>query len=645
MSSETVRGLSRRYAVGDIDRESYRLQRRELIEAIAGGDTELVAYQRPEPETPTVFPYEDDEGDTTQEIMPPVEPEAAGGFPKYALPALVIGAVLLVAAAASWWLWGGRGDLVDPPTVASHDDVEIAPAPPVVPGQSPAPVAVIPEPEPEPDAVGGTAPLADPIKDFLDTNVWDAAALDAFAQDWVALDADHRAQLADQGSLQRLGDELAGQLNANQALIDLGDAIDADNRQRSLLDFADRLGLDNDPIAQAREHLAAAMAGSAPLEGTTTADAVESPGELDELEALELEETGTDLAPVADLEPAPAPPLEPALQPAAPAVDATATAASAEPDVTEAPARGRTDDAPQAIAEPAPAATATAPAQAIAAASVPAVAATADPAPAAPPKRTASTSRGKTNCNAELADTRRPYCIEVMPSGEKSPVMVVLPRGTFRMGGTAPEEQPVHQVDIDYDFAIGLFEVSVAELQRFCAATGTSCPAQPWSDQSMPAVNVSWNLAQAYTAWLSTQSGAVYRLPSEAEWEYAARAGSDADFPSGTDEILPTHAHFSFRAAQTKPLPANDRSINRNDFRLYHMAGNVREWVADTWHDSHAGGPADGSARAGGGARRVVRGGSYADGAPALRSAARLPLDAGNADAFTGFRIVRIVED
>jgi formylglycine-generating enzyme required for sulfatase activity len=155
----------------------------------------------------------------------------------------------------------------------------------------------------------------------------------------------------------------------------------------------------------------------------------------------------------------------------------------------------------------------------------------------------------------------------------------------------------------------------------------------------LPIVNVSWSEAVAYAEWLSGVTGARYRLPTEAEWEYAARGGATTTYPFG-DELLPTHARFSFRQTEERPLAANDRSINRNDFRLYHMLGNVREWVADAWSDHYAGAPADGRAAPGGAGERVVRGGSYADGADALRVAARVRLGAAG-DRYTGFRLLR----
>jgi formylglycine-generating enzyme required for sulfatase activity len=154
-------------------------------------------------------------------------------------------------------------------------------------------------------------------------------------------------------------------------------------------------------------------------------------------------------------------------------------------------------------------------------------------------------------------------------------------------------------------------------------------------------VNVSWEDARAYTDWLSQVTGAVYRLPSEAEWEYAARGGTTSEYTSREgDKILPTDARFD----ADSPLPVNDRSVNANGFRLRHMYGNVREWVADAWSPNYRGAAADGTPYGGGGnAARVVRGGSYADDAYKLRSAARERLPVTSRDRKTGFRLVREV--
>ena len=219
------------------------------------------------------------------------------------------------------------------------------------------------------------------------------------------------------------------------------------------------------------------------------------------------------------------------------------------------------------------------------------------------------------------------------------PTMVVIRNGKFTMGGKNSNEQPAHTVTISAPFAMSVHEISFADYENFCESTGSTCPKQPWSGKDYPVVNVTHSDATSYAAWLSNETGQAYRLPSEAEWEYAARAGTKTEYPFG-DEILITNAVFSDRKKLSAPLPKSDRSINRNKFRLYHMVGNVREWVSDTWQDSYSGAPGDGSARIdSGGSEYVVRGGSYTDSAEALRSGAR--NKSSTADNYTGFRVIQ----
>ncbi|MEJ0035891.1 MAG: SUMF1/EgtB/PvdO family nonheme iron enzyme [Gammaproteobacteria bacterium] len=244
-------------------------------------------------------------------------------------------------------------------------------------------------------------------------------------------------------------------------------------------------------------------------------------------------------------------------------------------------------------------------------------------------------------CRAELAGSRRPFCRDRLPAGSEGPPLALIPAGTFDMGGTAaPEEQPVHRVSIRAPFAISIYEVSQSEFKEFCEHTGRACPSQPWSGDDYPVVDVSWDDARAYTNWLSSVTHQHYSLPSEAQWEYAARAGRTGLFPSG-DALSPTDANYSMLAKQTSAARRGQK-FNANAFRLFHTVGNVREWVEDAWAPGFTGAPSDGTAAtAPQSARRVARGGSYADGAARLRLSMREGLPAGTRDATTGFRIVR----
>ncbi len=582
MSSETLRELSRTYAAGDLDRESYRVKRRELIERIVAGEAPVVAWRAPEPEAPTVFPYDEDDGDTTQEIMPAVA-TAAGADEARGFPWLTVLVTLAVVAAVAWGAlqWLARDDGGEPPAV---------PVPAVI--------------------------EKDLLERFLADNSWTSASLAALRRAYDDLAPDGRAALAGSDSLRRMGDALLRQIGSERALLGIGDAEEALDAQAELLDLAEHLGITDERFRRAREvwvdareeHLGIAgeRAPEMPFE-PDVAPAVQEPPAADEAVPQEPETDAEEAEPVA----------EDVVEPPEAADEAAADAPSAEAPAATAPA------------EPAAATRA---------------AVTAAPAAAAVTAPAKASSR-RSNCKAELARERRPYCIDIMDSGIKGPVLVVLPPGEFTMGGEQAQEQPRHTVRIDYPLAIGMFEISGAELASWCRHAGRDCPAQPWNDPALPAVNVSWQTARDYAAWLSEVTGARYRLPSEAEWEYAARAGTTTPYPFG-DELLPTHARFSFRGAEERPLAANDRTINRNDFRLYHMVGNVREWVEDTWFEDYHGAHGNGSARIVGNAGpRVVRGGSYADGADALRSAARTSLDASASDVYTGFRVVRAIEN
>jgi formylglycine-generating enzyme required for sulfatase activity len=215
------------------------------------------------------------------------------------------------------------------------------------------------------------------------------------------------------------------------------------------------------------------------------------------------------------------------------------------------------------------------------------------------------------------------------------PTMVVVPAGEFTMGAPAAElggEAP-HRVRIEAPFAVSKFEITFAEWDA-CLAGGGCRGYRPgdegWGRDSSPAMNISWEDAKAYAAWLSAKTGKTYRLLSEAEWEYAARAGSIAAYPY-TDGLSPSKANYDASTDGTGPSDVNRQrtvpvgSFLPNAFGLYDMQGNVSEWVEDCWNDEYtAAAPTDGSAWVAGDCKgHVVRGGSWEDSATELRSAAR----------------------
>ena len=243
-------------------------------------------------------------------------------------------------------------------------------------------------------------------------------------------------------------------------------------------------------------------------------------------------------------------------------------------------------------------------------------------------------------CRRAQLETRRRACWDMIAEDKQGPVMIILPPGQFVMGDDGDKDLPTREVEIAHPFAVSAWEVSYSEYAEFCSATGRACPAKAWSDVS-PVVEVNWQDAADYAAWLTDRTGYRYRLPTEAEWEYAARAGSTTLFPYG-DELFPADARFRSEIAFNAPLPQTDKTTKRNAFNLWHMAGNVREWVQDTWDDSSAVEAASSGSLS---SLKVVRGGSFADRVDALRSAARYPLEQTTRDRWTGIRLVREVHD
>jgi formylglycine-generating enzyme required for sulfatase activity len=239
---------------------------------------------------------------------------------------------------------------------------------------------------------------------------------------------------------------------------------------------------------------------------------------------------------------------------------------------------------------------------------------------------------------------------EVFRDCDQCPEMVVVPAGSFVMGsptsgkGFLNREAPQHKVTLPQAFAVGRYEVSFDEWDA-CVAVG-GCKQNPgdegWGRSRQPVINVSWEDAQAYVAWLTKKTGKPYRLLSEAEWEYAARAGSTTAYPWG-EEPGTNRANFSrsgsqWSGKQTAPVG----SFAPNAFGLYDMIGNVLEWTQDCWNDNYTGAPMEGLPWLKGDCGwRVVRGGSwYGDPGNAL-VADRVRYESGYRDFFLGFRLAR----
>ena len=226
-------------------------------------------------------------------------------------------------------------------------------------------------------------------------------------------------------------------------------------------------------------------------------------------------------------------------------------------------------------------------------------------------------------------------------------IMVEIPAGRFYMGSPrsqgGDDEQPRHLVSVGRFFmARGL--ITQAEWQ---AVMGRRAAGRFAGDER-PVENVAWGEAQSFCERLARQSGRAYRLPSEAQWEYACRAGTSTPFHTGetiTSELANYCAEHTFRTEPAGPYrhvttPAG--MFPPNGFGLYDMHGNLWEWCADTWHADYTGAPAGDAPweRGGDKAGRVVRGGSWHDVPAACRSAARTRYEAGQGDDFVGFRVV-----
>ena len=226
------------------------------------------------------------------------------------------------------------------------------------------------------------------------------------------------------------------------------------------------------------------------------------------------------------------------------------------------------------------------------------------------------------------------------------PIMVRVPAGSFTMGVTRgdPSEQPSHKVTLTKPFALGMYEVTVAEW-RACIQGG-GCTDMPRMASSVtdttPIHNIHWNDAVSYATWLSKRTGQKYRLPTEAEWEYAARAGTGGRFWWGEAVGVANADCEDCGGTYQRTLPLPVGSYKPNPLGLYDMNGGVAEWVADCWNNNYKGAPTDGTAWQQGDCRkRVLRGGSWRNDADSLSVTARLNYDVDVRYLANGFRIAR----
>ena len=246
-------------------------------------------------------------------------------------------------------------------------------------------------------------------------------------------------------------------------------------------------------------------------------------------------------------------------------------------------------------------------------------------------------------CDADMAD------FAVFRDAPFAPELVVIPAGEFMMGSTEeeeggyPDERPQHRVAIGQHFALGRHPVTFDEYDRFCEAEHHEKPDDKgWGRGYRPVINVSRQDAKNYISWLSQETGQVYRLPSEAEWEYACRAGTTSRYSFG-EEITPDRGNYAdSRLGCTSEVGA----YPANPWGLHDMHGNVWEWVEDDWHGNYRGAPPNGSAWKETGLgfnprRCVLRGGSWVDRWSDCRCARRGWYSIDRRSITAGFRVAR----
>ncbi|GAB6051225.1 hypothetical protein JCM17960_00450 [Magnetospira thiophila] len=219
------------------------------------------------------------------------------------------------------------------------------------------------------------------------------------------------------------------------------------------------------------------------------------------------------------------------------------------------------------------------------------------------------------------------------------PVMVVIPSGSFRMGdlsgGGGSDEKPVHRVSIDYAFAVGKYEVTQQEWEFIMGGNPSR-----FSGIDRPVEQVSWDDAQEFIRKLIKKTGKKYRLLSEAEWEYVARAGTDTKWSCGNSDLCLNDVAWFDKNSGSQTHSVGGKQPN--PFGVHDMHGNVWEWVQDCYQDRYANTPTDGSAREGNNScHRVVRGGSWSNVPRDLRSAYRDWGPPDGRDSYLGFRLAR----
>jgi len=238
------------------------------------------------------------------------------------------------------------------------------------------------------------------------------------------------------------------------------------------------------------------------------------------------------------------------------------------------------------------------------------------------------------------------HIVEGFHDCEGCPELVVIPPGLFIMGlgGKTIEESPAHRVIISKPFAIGRFEVTFDQW-NMCLNDGF-CSIEPndhgWGRGLRPVINIEYKHAEEFIEWLSKKTGYQYRIPSEAEWEYAHRGGTTTTFPWGNEVGINNANCKDCKSKWSAHSTAPVGSFSPNPFGLYDTVANAFEWVSDCWNPSHFGAPGDGSARSDGDCSlRVIRGGSFYYFKKVSRSSYRAKNPINVRSYWLGFRVAR----
>lgn len=255
-------------------------------------------------------------------------------------------------------------------------------------------------------------------------------------------------------------------------------------------------------------------------------------------------------------------------------------------------------------------------------------------------------SRSKTPAGPKEAGGKQQSAWTVLNDISFGPAMIKLNGGRYIMGSNrnqvSSNEWPAHDVEVKA-FAISQHEVTFDEYDRFAKETGRDLPKdEDWGRGNRPVINVSWDDAMAYTKWLSERSGGKYRLPTEAEWEFAVRSGNDSTYWWGYQVEEGRANCFDCGSKWDRDSTAPVGSFPPNNFGLYDMAGNVREWIMDCYQPNYSGAPDDGSAWMETACKeRVVRGGAFNKTSDSMRSTWRGHFKPDSNLTFVGFRVVR----